>query len=176
MDDKNTAIVQDICFSNKAHFYLNKIVNKRNASYWGSKTPIFTFITIYMVKKVHVTVLAAMSSNNRIFPLWKWKWWNGIRYLEILKKKILPSLTRRGIKLKDIWFQQDGATPHHLICYRLVAWHLMETSFLLKPQMFGALTLPTRAPWISLYWDILKDLYTNHNQTLLKNWKSQYED
>lgn len=69
MDDKNTAIVQDICFSNKAHFYLNNIVNKRNASYWGSKTPIFTFITIYMVKKVHVTVLAAMSSNNRIFPL-----------------------------------------------------------------------------------------------------------
>lgn len=37
---------------------------------------------------------------------------NSTRYLEILKKKFLPSLGRRGINPKEIWFQQDGATPH----------------------------------------------------------------
>lgn len=37
---------------------------------------------------------------------------NSIRYLKILNRKCLLSLTRRGINPNEIWIQQDGTTLH----------------------------------------------------------------
>jgi hypothetical protein len=63
---ENDIIVNDIWFSDEAHFYLNGIVNKRNSSYWGSEKP-----NLYLEKPVHgekITVWAAMSSKGIIGP------------------------------------------------------------------------------------------------------------
>lgn len=37
---------------------------------------------------------------------------NSIRYLKILNKECLLSLTTTRINPNEIWFQQDGTTPH----------------------------------------------------------------
>lgn len=44
----NTEIVHDILFFDEAHSYLNRIVNKTNACYLGSKKPNF-----YLEKPLH---------------------------------------------------------------------------------------------------------------------------
>lgn len=45
----NNEIVQDIWFSDEAHFYLNAIVTERNTCYWDSENPTFTMKRLYMV-------------------------------------------------------------------------------------------------------------------------------
>ena len=37
---------------------------------------------------------------------------NIVRYLNILERKFNQALRRRGIDTRQMWFQQDGATPH----------------------------------------------------------------
>ena len=37
---------------------------------------------------------------------------NSDRYLALLRTKFLTALRRRGINIRNAWFQQDGAAPH----------------------------------------------------------------
>ena len=64
-----------------------------------------------------VTVWAALSSTDVIGPFFfesdgSVQTVNSDRYLNLLKGKFLPALHRRNIDINNIWFQQDGATPH----------------------------------------------------------------
>ena len=34
------------------------------------------------------------------------------QYINLLKAKFSPALHRRNIDVNDIWFQQNGASPH----------------------------------------------------------------
>lgn len=45
----NNDIVQDICFSDEANFYLNAIVTERKTCYRDSEKPTFTTKRLYMV-------------------------------------------------------------------------------------------------------------------------------
>jgi hypothetical protein len=73
-----------------------------------------------------VTVWAALSSRGIIGPLFfkdtegKAVTVNSERYLKLMKCKFLPALRRKVENLDDVWFQQDGATPH--TAARVLQW------------------------------------------------------
>jgi hypothetical protein len=136
-------IVNDIWFSDEAHFYLNGIVNKRNSRYWGSEIP-----NLYLEKPVHgekITVWAAMSSKGIIGPFFfenetsKTQTVNSTRYLELLKKKFLPCLVRSGFNPKDIWLLRLTQLEMLLTGYMK---HSMEILSLSKLHTFGPLIPP----------------------------------
>lgn len=115
----NIHIVDNIWFSDEAHFFLNAQVNKKNCRYWGTEKPHY-----YIEKSLHaekVTVWAALSADGIIGPFFfeddegNVDTVNKGRYLNVLKKKFLPALRRKGIDVDTIWFQQDGAAPHTAI-------------------------------------------------------------
>ena len=84
--------------------------------YWSDTKP-----NIYTEKSNHaekITVWAALSTNGIIGPLYfedidgNTETINSERYLTLLKHKLLPELRRRGVDVTQVWFQQDGDTPH----------------------------------------------------------------
>lgn len=114
--NENENIADILWFSDEAHFYSNAQVNKKNCRYWSTEKPDF-----YLEKTLHsekVTVWAALSANGIIGPFFfedengDVETINSVRYLDLLKRKFLPALRRKGISIPDMWFQQDGATPH----------------------------------------------------------------
>lgn len=112
--EDNGNVIDSIWFSDECHFYLNGSVNKQNLRYWSAEKPTF-----YEEKTIHsekVTVWAAMSATGIIGPFFYEEdghtaTVNGERYLNILTRKFIPALQRRGI-MSTCWFQQDGAGPH----------------------------------------------------------------
>ena len=116
-------ILDVLWFSDEADFYSNAQVKRR------IEKP-----NIYIVKPLHdekVTVRAAMSATGRVGPFFfeddfrDVQTINTERYLNVLKNKFLPALRRRGVDMNNIWFHQDGATPHTSL--RSIAW--MEENF-----------------------------------------------
>ena len=112
----NESIVEKIWFSDKSHFYLDPELNKQNHRYWSSEKPILFAEKLTHVTKV--TVWAALSVSGMIGPYFfedsngNTTTINSERYLQHLKQKFLPTLSRKGIELGEVWFQQDGAAPH----------------------------------------------------------------
>jgi len=105
---------QKIMFSDEAHFELGGYVNKQNCRIWGEENP-----RIIHEKPMHpkrVTVWCALWSGGVIGPYFfenaagEAVTVNGVRYREMLSEFLWPELD--NIDLDDIWFQQDGATPH----------------------------------------------------------------
>lgn len=112
----NIDIVEKLWFSDEAHFYLNPQINKQNCRCWSTEKPDF-----YIEKPLHgekVTVWAALSVDGIVGPFFfedndgNVATVNKDRYLHILKSKFIPALRRRSVNMDDVWFQQDGATPH----------------------------------------------------------------
>lgn len=112
---RNIGLTDVIWFSDEAHFTLNRYVNKQNMRFWGTSKPDF-----YEERPLHsqkVTVWEALSSAGIIGPFFyeedgETTTVTSQRYLTILKTKFLPELERRDIEMNNVWFQQDGATPH----------------------------------------------------------------
>ena len=101
--------------SDEAHFHLNGFVNRQNFRYWAAENP----------KELHekplhcprVTVWCAVGKNTVIGPYFFEE--NGVtvtvnsdRYLTMLNEFFIPQLRRKRIPLRNVWFQQDGATCH----------------------------------------------------------------
>ncbi len=108
--------LEDIFFSDEAHFDLHGNVNKQNMRYYAECNPKIT-----CPKPLHsprVTVWCAVSARAIVGPYFfeddagSNVTVNGDRYLKMLDEFFLPSLRRRRIPLSRTWFQQDGATAH----------------------------------------------------------------
>lgn len=101
--------------SDEAHFHLNGFVNRQNFRYWGAENP-----RELHEKPLHsprVTVWCAVGKNTVIGPYFFEE--NGVtvtvnsdRYLTMLNEFFIPQLRRKRIPLRNVWFQQDGATCH----------------------------------------------------------------
>lgn len=112
---RNIGLTDVIWFSDEAHFTLDGHVNKQNMRFWGTSKPDF-----YEERPLHsqkVTVWAALSSAGIIGPFFYEEYGETTtvmsqRYQTILKTKFLPELRRRDKEMNNVWFQQDGATPH----------------------------------------------------------------
>jgi hypothetical protein len=98
---------------------------------------------------------------------------NSARYVEMLNNFLLPELHRRRVNMRQMWFQQYGATAHT----ERATMHVVRGMF---PQhvisRFGDILWPPRSPDLSIcdyfLWGYLKaKVYNNkpHNMQELKN-------
>lgn len=112
---ENPEVINNIWFSDEAHFYMDGAVNKQNLRFWSESKP--EFYEEKTLHSQHVTAWAAMSSSGIIGPYFfeergETTTVSTDRYLGILDNKFIPELTRRGYNTSETWFQQDGAAPH----------------------------------------------------------------
>ena len=117
---ENPDFLQQVWFSDEAHFCLNGKVNRQNCRIWASEKPE----DVYQLPlhSPRVTVWCAMSASGIIGPFW-FETSDGTtttvttdRYISDLNK-FLKELRRAGGGAGDgdqgsWWFQQDGASPH----------------------------------------------------------------
>lgn len=85
--------------------------------FWGSEKPLHAD---------KITVWAAISSSGIFGPYFskdsdgECVGVNEERYLNLLKRKLLPALQRKATNFSSVWYQQDGATPH--TATRVLEW------------------------------------------------------
>ena len=112
-------IVNNMWFSDEAHFHLDGAVNKQNMRFWGTAKPEF-----HAEKPLHsekVTAWAALNCDGIIGPFFfedsdgETCSVNSDRYLSLMKMKFLPALKRRGTDMKSVWFNKMGLHLTHLI-------------------------------------------------------------
>lgn len=103
-----------IIFSDEAHFWLNGFVNKQNCRFWCEENP-----QEILEKPLHpekLTVWCALHAGGVIGPYFFTDaeggtvTVNGDRYRSMLIDYFWQQLRRN--RLRNMWFQQDGATSH----------------------------------------------------------------
>lgn len=114
MREKDADFSKKIVFSDEAHFHLSGYVNKQNCRIWGSENPRVT--TEHQMHPQKVTVWCGLWSQGVIGPYFfedddgAAVTVNGNRYRNMLEQLFRTDFA--AMDLRDIWFQQDGATPH----------------------------------------------------------------
>lgn len=121
-NDEN--FLENVWFSDEAHFLLSGHVNSKNNIFWGSKVP--EEVLQRPLHSVKCTAWVAMSKHGIIGPFWfedddgRSQTVNKDRYIAVLNKYWASLGRRRGVVRASQWFQQDGATPH--TANETIAW------------------------------------------------------
>ena len=101
-------------FTDEANFYLSGLVNSQNRRIWGLENPHATVTKVKSKEKV--MVWCAITSDGIIGPYFYGNGnVNGESYLEMLRIYHILHRTveeKKDRSLKNIYFQQDGATVH----------------------------------------------------------------
>ena len=113
-NDEN--FLENVWFSDEAHFLLSRHVNSKNIVFWGSEIP--DEVLQRPLHSVKCTAWVAMSKHE-IIGLYRFEDDDGRsqtvneeRYMAVLNKYWASLGRRRGVLRASQWFQQDGATPH----------------------------------------------------------------
>ena len=113
-NDEN--FLENVWFSDEAHFLLSGHVNSKNIVFWGSKVP--EEVLHRPLHSVKCTARVAMSKRGIIGPFWfeddigRSQIVNKERYIAVLNKYWASLERRGGVVRASQWFQQDGARPH----------------------------------------------------------------
>ena len=108
--------MDNVWFSDEAHFLLSGHVNSQNNIFSGSSPP--EHFLQRPLRSTICTAWVALSKLGIIGPYWfadddeHTMTVNTERYLQILRKFWAALGQRRRIVRAGQWFQQDGATPH----------------------------------------------------------------
>ena len=114
--DDEPDFLDNMWFSDEAHFLLSGHVNSKNNIFWGSTLP--DHCQQRPLHSVKCTAWVAISTHGIIGPFWFEDddelplTVNTERYIQVLRKFWVALGRRRGIDRALQWFQQDGATPH----------------------------------------------------------------
>lgn len=166
MDDDKVLVMSD-----EAHFHLDGFVNKQNFRYWSETNP--QELHERPLHSAKVTVWCGVTKNYIIGPYFfeengRTVTVNQNRYLRMLDTFFVPELRRKRIALKDILFQQDGATAHTAND----VMHYLRRKFRGRViSRFGDIAWPARSPDLSVcdffLWGYLKSkVYVNKPRTL----------
>ena len=108
--------LDNVCFSDEAHFLLSGHVNSKNNIFWGSTPPEDCLQR--PLHSVKCTAWVVISKHGIIGPFWfeddnkRSVRINTERYVQVLGKFWTALGRRRGvIRVLFQWFQLDGATP-----------------------------------------------------------------
>ena len=111
------AWLNNIWFSDEAHFHLNGAVNNHNNIFWGHERP--EEISEKHLKGAKVTAWIAFNAKHGfIGPYWfeeggKTVTINSERYCRVIRQFSAALGQKLTFHQKaQMWFQQDGATPH----------------------------------------------------------------
>ena len=108
--------LENLWFSDEAHFLLSGHVNSKNCVHWGSERP--EEVLERPLHSAKCTAWVALSKHGVIGPFW-FETENGHAttintggYIQTLEKFWQELGQRGGADRGHQWFQQDGATPH----------------------------------------------------------------
>lgn len=164
--------INNILFSDEAHFHLSGAVNKQNCRYWAPENPRQKHERPLHSPKV--TVWCAMSASGIIGPYFfenrrgVAQTVNSDRYCAMLREFLVPQLQEFDGFDQDTWFQQDGATAHTARASMEVVRELFPEKVISR---FGDLNWPARSPDLTpldfFLWGYLKSkVYVNRPNTL----------
>ena len=143
-EDANAVVMSD-----EAHFHLNGFVNKQNCR-WAAENPRELHQRLLHSSKV--TVWCGVSKVGIVGPYFFEEGETAVsvtsaRYVDMLNNFLRPELQRRGVNMREMWFQQDGATAHTVrvsmeVVRRVFAQHVISR--------FGDVSWPPRSPDLSI--------------------------
>ncbi|CAH2088890.1 unnamed protein product [Euphydryas editha] len=108
--------LENVLFTDEAHFHINGHVNKHNCRYWSTENP-----RLKHQKPLHspkTTVWAAISAKGIIGPYFFENSQgnnvtvNSVEYVKMLREFLTPQLHEFEGYNSRTWMQQDGATCH----------------------------------------------------------------
>lgn len=114
--------LNDVWFTDEAHFLVAGHVNSKNNVFWGTQPP--NYVLERPLHSLKCTAWVAISKHGIIGPFWfedaeeQPLTVTKERYLEVLQKfwRELGLMNRRRgpnrVHREQQWYQQDGATPH----------------------------------------------------------------
>lgn len=163
-----------ILMSDEAHFHLDGAVNKQNLRFWCADNP--RILAERPQHSLRVTVWCAVCEKGIIGPYFfedndgRTVTVNAQRYRDMLEEYFLPELRRQRIEIRNVWFQQDGATAHTA---RISMEFLRRTFPTRVISRFGDVTWPSRSPDLTIpdffLWGFLKArVYINKPRTILE--------
>jgi hypothetical protein len=103
-----------ILMTDEVHFHLSGCVNKQNFRYWAEESP--QQLQQWSRQSTRVTFWCGVANFGVTDPYFfedeggSAVTVTSARYVEILRNFFTPELSRHGIELLTIWFQQDDAT------------------------------------------------------------------
>jgi hypothetical protein len=169
LDENEDAI---LFMSDEAHFHLDGHVNNQNFRYWCAENP--QILSERPLHSARVTVWCAIGKVGVIGPyFFEDDGGNAItvnaeRYSHMLNTFFFRELRRRRITLRNIWFQQDGATAHTARASMAVVRQKFPGRVISR---FGDINWPARSPDLSIpdffLWGYLKSkVYIGKPRTL----------
>jgi len=116
--------------SDEAHFHLNGFVNKQNCQFWAAENPLELHHRPLHSSKV--TVWCSVLKVGIVGPYFFEDWETAVsvtsaRYVNMLNNFLCPELQKCGVNMREMWFQQDGATAQ---IYRFATFFCGDTSSL----------------------------------------------
>lgn len=158
--------LNNIIFSDEAHFHLNGAVNRHNFRYWSTDNPQW-----YEEKPLHsprVTVWAAIGRSGIVGPFFFDNNVNGANYLHMLQTQFLPQIEHNP-QFQTMVFQQDGAPPHWTLAVRQFLNQTFPQRWIGRDSPFSH--WPPRSPDMTpmdfFLWGFLKSkVYTQQILTL----------
>lgn len=166
MDDQKTLVMSD-----EAHFHLDGYVNKQNFRYWSDTNP--QELHERPLHSAKLTVWCGVTKKCVIGPYFfeeagRTVTVNQERYLRMLDIFAIPELKRNRLGMKNILFQQDGATAHTA---NRVMDYLRRKFRGRVISRHGDIAWPARSPDLSVcdffLWGYLKSkVYANKPRTL----------
>jgi transposase len=109
------SFLQNLQFSDEAHFHLDGTVNRQNFRYWHTSNPFF-----YAEQPLHsprITVWAAIGIQGIVGPIFFQENVTGESYLQLLQQRFLP-VVQTWPSFPSMIFMQDGAPPHWSLAVR----------------------------------------------------------
>lgn len=97
-------------FSDEAHFHLDGYINSQNNRRWARENP-----HAFVERSLHpqrVTVWCGISDRGILGPFFIHDIIDSEMYLKLLQDDVIPQLRQRSMRLRDQYFQQDGARVH----------------------------------------------------------------
>ena len=110
-EDANAVVMM----SDEAHFHLNGFVNKQNCRFWAAENP--QELHQRPLHSSKVTVWCGVSKVGIVGPYFFEEGETAVsvtsaRFVNMLNNFLHPELKRHGVNVREMWFQQDGATAH----------------------------------------------------------------
>jgi transposase len=171
--ETNPKILEEICWSDEASFFMDGQMNTQNCRYWSRQNPHWISATRFQGSQ-KVNVWCGLLNDRVIGPFFIDGNMTSDRYLELLQAQVGPTLEELPDLPETLWFQQDGAPPH----YGLQVREFLNQAF---PETWigrrGPVAWPPRSPDLTpldfFFWGFIKHIVFASQPTDLNDLKKK---
>lgn len=147
--NRNEIALGTILFSDESTFTLNGEVNRQNCRYWSAENPNWMRETHTQYPQ-KVNVWAGIIGDHIIGPIFIDGNLTAEKYLNMLRNEVIPALANLypnaidpSLPNGNVWFQQDGATPHYALMVRTYLDEIFPNKWIGRR---GTIEWPARSP------------------------------